>query len=57
MHLLRKINPILAFLLALPTFASAQTEKITPLMLSVQDAPIPFVKAPTAAPTSSTNSN
>jgi Peptidase family M23 len=43
-HLLRKIIPILAFLLALPTLASAQTpEKITPLMLNVQDAPIPFL--------------
>ena len=43
-HLLRKIIPILAFLFALPTIASAQTpEKITPLMLNVQDAPIPFL--------------
>src|ERR1700722_2894331 len=43
MHLFRKIIPTLAFLLALPTLTSAQTpEKITPLMLNVQDAPIPF---------------
>jgi peptidase M23-like protein len=41
--LLRKIIPILAFLLALPPIAFTQTEKITPLMLEVQDPPIPFL--------------
>jgi len=43
MPLLRKIIPILAFLLTLPTIASAQSEKITPLMLEVQDPPVPFL--------------
>jgi hypothetical protein len=42
MHLLRKIIPILVLLLALPTIAVAQSERITPLMLAVQDPPIPF---------------
>jgi hypothetical protein len=42
MHLPRKIIPILAMLLALPTIARSQSERITPVMLAVQDTPIPF---------------
>jgi hypothetical protein len=42
MPLLQKLIPTLAFLFALPTLAQTTPEKITPLMLSVQDAPIPF---------------
>jgi hypothetical protein len=41
MPLLQKLIPITALLFALPTLAQTP-EKITPLMLSVQDAPIPF---------------
>jgi Peptidase family M23 len=43
MPLLRKIIPILALLLALPTISPSQSEHITPLMLEVQDPPIPFL--------------
>jgi Peptidase family M23 len=43
MSLIRKTISSLLFFLLLPLLVSAQTpEKITPLMLSVQDAPIPF---------------
>ena len=44
MPLTAKILATLTLLALLPTLASAQTpEKITPLMLTVQDAPIPFL--------------
>jgi murein DD-endopeptidase MepM/ murein hydrolase activator NlpD len=45
MDLARKIIPALAFLLILvsPTISSAQSERITPLMLDVRDAPVPFL--------------
>ena len=42
MSLTAKTLATVSLFLLLPSLASAQTEKITPLMLNVQDAPIPF---------------
>ena len=56
MPLTAKILATLTLLALLPTLASAQSEKITPLMLEVR-IPQSHSSVLTPAPTSSTNSN